>query len=300
MDQDAWLAQGFEEHRGRLKAIASRILGSSTDADDAVQEAWLRFARADTSSVENLGSWLTTVVSRVCLNVLQARHSRPDAPAAADLPEPPASTGAAPDPEQELLLADSIGLALMVVLDTLPPAERVALVLHDVFGIPFEEIAPIVGRSAPAARQLASRARRRVRGHDAGHDADRVRQATLVEAFLAASRNGDFDSLLSLLDPDVVLRADEAAADMGVAPAARGPQGVVTFSRRAGGAQAALVDGQPGAVWLPGGRPRVVFFFSIASDRIVGIDLVADPERLSQIDLVVTEDQPTRRPKTRR
>lgn len=190
------------------------------------------------------------------------------------------------DPEQEALLADSIGLALLVVLDTLSPAERVALVLHDMFGVPFDEIGSIVGRSPGAARQLASRARRRVRG-GASEGSDRVRQAQLVEAFLAASRNGDFNALLALLDPDVVLRADEAAAKMGVAAEIRGAAGVLTFSRRAGGAQPALVDGQPGAVWMPGGQPRVVFRFTASGGTISGIELIADRERLSQIDLVL-------------
>jgi len=203
MEQDVWLAESFEQHRTRLKAVANRMLGSTTEADDAVQETWLRFSRSDTSAVENLGSWLTTVVSRVCLNMLQARRSHPETPMDPDLPEPTpngadlgaASPTVAPDPEQEALLAESVGLALLVVLDTLAPAERVALVLHDMFGVPFEEIAPIVGRNPAATRQLASRARRRVRGHDeSSAEADRVRQARLVDAFLAASRQGDFEA----------------------------------------------------------------------------------------------------------
>ena len=201
MNEDAWLAERFEEHRARLGAVANRMLGSPHEADDAVQEAWLRFSRSDTSSVENLGSWLTTVISRVCLNMLQARRSRPETPASPDMPEPAVSPATRSDPEHEALLADSIGLALLVVLDTLSPPERVALVLHDMFGMPFEEIAPIIGRTAPAARQLASRARRRVRGHGAPEGCDRVRQATLVEAFLAASRNGDFNALLAHSTP---------------------------------------------------------------------------------------------------
>jgi RNA polymerase sigma-70 factor (ECF subfamily) len=272
-----------------MRAVATRLLGSASEADDALQEAWLRFSRSDTGAVENLGSWLTTVVSRVCLNMLQARRSRPGTPGDADLPEPTAEPTVGSDPEHEAVLAESIGLALLVVLDTLAPAERIALVLHDMFGVPFEEIAPVVGRSTPAARQLASRARRRLRGRPAPGDADRVRQATLVEAFLAASRSGDLDGLLPLLDPDVVLRADEAAAKLGVAAEVRGTAGVATFSRRAGGARPALVDGQPGAVWMPEGRPRVVFSFTVSGDRIVGIDLVADPARLSRIDLVVPD-----------
>jgi RNA polymerase sigma factor (sigma-70 family) len=292
MNEDAWLAERFEEHRARLGAVANRMLGSPHEADDAVQEAWLRFSRSDTSSVENLGSWLTTVISRVCLNMLQARRSRPETPASPDMPEPAASPATRSDPEHEALLADSIGLALLVVLDTLSPPERVALVLHDMFGMPFEEIAPIIGRTAPAARQLASRARRRVRGHGAPEGCDRVRQATLVEAFLAASRNGDFNALLALLDPGVVLRADEAAANMGVAAEILGAPDVAAFFRRAGGARPALVNGQPGAVWMPGGQPRVVFRFTISDNKIIGIELAAAPERLSHIDLVVPVPAP--------
>ena len=295
MDEGARMAQRFEEHRGRLRAVASRMLGSAVDADDAVQEAWLRFSRSDTSAVENLGSWLTTVVSRVCLNMLQARRSRLEAPAGLELPEPPAGSDARADPENEALLADSIGLALLVVLDTLTPAERVALVLHDMFGVPFEEIGPVVGRSTPAARQLASRARRRVRG-GAPEDSDRVRQARLVDAFLAASRNGDFAALFALLDPEVVLRADAAAAKLGVDAEVRGAADVVTFSGRAGGARPALVDGQPGAVWMPGGRPRVVFTFTVSHGKITGIELVADPGRLRQTDLVLTDSAATIEP----
>jgi RNA polymerase sigma factor (sigma-70 family) len=287
MDEDAWLAERFEEHRARLRAVAYRILGSPDEADDAVQEAWLRFSRSDTSSVENLGSWLATVISRVCLNMLQARRSRPETPASPDMPEPTASPAPESDPEHEALLADSIGLALLIVLDALSPTERVALVLHDIFGMPFEEIAPIVGRTAPAARQLASRGRRRVRGQGAPENSDRVRQATLVDAFLTASRKGDFNALLALLDPDVVLRADETAAKMGVAAEIRGAAHVAAFSRRAGGAQPALVNGHPGAVWMPRGQPRVIFSFTISDDKITGIELAAAPERLSHIDLVI-------------
>jgi RNA polymerase sigma factor (sigma-70 family) len=290
VDEHVWLAERFEEHRARLRAAAYRMLGSPSEADDAVQEAWLRFSRANTSAVENLGSWLMTVVSRVCLNMLQARRSRPETPLGPDVPEPTAGAPAGSDPEQEVLLADSVGLALLVVLDRLAPAERVALVLHDVFGVPFEEIAPIIQRSTPATRQLASRARRRVRGHGARQASDRIRQTKLVNAFLAASRNGDFSALLTVLDPDAVLRADEAAVKMGVATETRGAQAVATFSRRAGGARPALVNGEAGAVWMPGGRPRVVFKFAISADKIVGIELIANPEDLRQVDLVIPED----------
>ncbi len=284
------LAERFEEHRGRLQTVAYRILGSANEADDAVQEGWLRFSRSDTSAVDNLGAWLTTVVSRVCLNMLQARSSRPQPPPDPDLPEPPASPGEA-DPEHEALLADSIGLALLVVLDTLTPAERVAFVLHDVFAIPFDQIAPIVDRSTPATRQLASRARARVQQRDASQQVDRLRQAALVDAFLAAARGGDFDALLAVLDPDVVLRADEQAVALGAAPETRGAERVAVFSRFARGARRALVDGAAAAVWMPGGRLRVVYEFTIGERAITAIDLTADPERLRQLDLVVMPPQ---------
>src|SRR5215213_8287712 len=208
MHDNDWLAQRFEEHRTRLTAVANRMLGSASEADDAVQEAWLRLSRSDADSIENLGSWLTTVLSRVCLNILQARRSRPEVPLGPDVPEPAVGRTAGSDPEREALLAETIGLGLLIVLDTLSPPERVAFVLHDMFGVPFEQIAPILGRNAAATRQLASRARRRVQRQDASHDADRLRHAKLVEAFLAAARNGEFDRLLELLDPDVVLTAD--------------------------------------------------------------------------------------------
>jgi RNA polymerase sigma factor (sigma-70 family) len=288
MTDGDWLAERFEEHRGRLRAIAYRMLGSSSDADDAVQEAWLRFSRADTSDVHNLGSWLTTVVSRVCLNMLEARRSRPQPLAAPDLPEPPASE-AESDPEHEALLADSVGLALLVVLDTLTPTERVAFVLHDVFAIPFDEIAPIVERSVPATRQLASRARARVRRHEGNGEADRLGQAALVDAFLAAARAGDFDALLAVLDPDVVLRADGRAVALGAAPETRGAEPVAAWSRRARGARPALLAGAPAAAWLPGGSLRVVYDFTVSGDRITAIDLIADPERLTRLELVVLE-----------
>ncbi|HET8651816.1 MAG TPA: sigma-70 family RNA polymerase sigma factor [Gaiellaceae bacterium] len=291
-----WPAERFEEHRTRLRAIAYRILGSPSDADDAVQEAWLRFSRSDTSDVDNLGSWLTTVVSRVCLNMLQARRSRPQPAADADLPEPVAEPRET-DPEHEALLAESVGLALLVVLETLTPAERVAFVLHDVFGIPFDRIAPIVDRSAPATRQLASRARARVRQQDANatREADRLRQAALVDAFLAAARNGDFDALLAVLDPDVVLRADERAVELGAAKETRGADRVLEFARYARGARRALLNGVAAAAWTPGGRLRVVWRFTTSEERITAIDLIADPERIRSLDLVLAEDRPRRR-----
>lgn len=284
------LAERFEAHRGRLKAIAYRVLGSANEADDAVQETWLRFSRTDTSDVDNLGSWLTTVVSRVCLNMLQARRSRPQPAADPDLPEPVAASGET-DPEREALLADSVGLAMAVVLETLTPSERVAFVLHDVFAIPFDQIARIVDRSAPATRQLASRARARVQQRDATGEIDRSRQAALVDAFLAAAREGDFDALLAVLDPDVVLRADEHAVALGAAEETRGAERVLAFSRFARGGRRALLDGAAAAVWMPGGRLRVVWAFTTDGDRITAIDLIADPERLRRLDLVVPDER---------
>jgi RNA polymerase sigma-70 factor (ECF subfamily) len=288
MAERDWTAERFEDHRPRLRAIARRILGSEAEADDAVQEAWLRFSRSDTSGVDSLGAWLTTVVSRVCLNMLQARRTQAQ-PVAEPAPRDPGADAAESDPEYEALLADSVGHALMVVLDTLPPAERVALVLHDVFGLPFEEIGPIVGRTTPAARQLASRARARVRRRDAGAGSDPQRQAARVDAFLAAARKGDFEALLAVLDPDVVLRADAHAVELGAPPETRGRAPVAGFSRRARGARRALLDGAAAAVWTPEGRPRVVYAFSTGADGITAIDLVADPDRVRRMDLVILE-----------
>jgi RNA polymerase sigma factor (sigma-70 family) len=281
-------AERFEEHRGRLRAIAYRMLGSPSDAEDAVQETWLRFSRSDTSAVESLGAWLTTVVARVCLNMLQARRSRPQPTADPELPEPPAALVES-DPEHEALLADSVGLAMLVVLDALTPAERVAFVLHDVFAIPFDEIAPIVERSVPATRQLASRARARVRGREATVEVDRRRKAAVVDAFLAAARKGDFDALLAVLDPDVVLRADGRAVALGAAVETRGADPVAAWSRRARGAVPALIAGAPAAAWAPGGSLRVVYDFTTSEDRITAIELIADPERLAGLELVVLE-----------
>lgn len=288
MDGHDWLAERFEEDRTHLRAVAYRMLGSLSEADDAVQEAWLRLSRSDPSGVENLRGWLTTVVARVCLDMLRSRRSRREEPLGAHVPDLIVSAESGIDPEHEALLADSVGLALLVVLGTLAPAERVAFVLHDMFDLPFEEIAPIVGRSPTAARQLASRARRRVQGAPTVPDADLTRQREIVDAFLAASRGGDFDALLAVLDPNVVLRADRAAVDMGASREVRGAAAVAkTFSGRARFAQPALVNGAVGAVWAPGGRPRVVFGFTITRGKIVEIGLVADPERLRQLDLAI-------------
>jgi len=291
MAEHEWLAERFEAHRTHLRAVAYRMLGSLGEADDAVQEAWLRLSRSDTRGVENLGGWLTTVVARVCLEMLRSRKSRREEPLGAHVPEPKASSADGIDPEHEVLLADSVGLALLVVLEALAPAERVAFVLHDMFAVPFDEIAPIVGRSPSAARQLASRARRRVQGAAAAPDADRTRQREVVDAFLAASRNGDFDALLAVLDPDVVLRADSAAVRAGASREVRGAAAVAdTFSGRARAAQPALLNGAVGAVWAPRGRPRVVFGFTIKRGKIVEIELVADPARLRQLDLALLDD----------
>jgi RNA polymerase sigma-70 factor (ECF subfamily) len=289
MEQHDLLAERFEEHRTRLRAVAYRMLGSASEADDAVQEAWLRLSRSDSSGVDNLGGWLTTVVARVCLTMLQSRRSRREELVGSHLPEPVASPEDGGDPEHEALLADSVGLALLVVLDTLAPAERLAFVLHDMFAVPFDEIAPIVGRSPAAARQLASRARRRVQGA-APTDGDLNRRREVVDAFLAASRRGDFDALLAVLDPEVVLRSDHAAVKTGASKEVRGAAAVAgTFSGRARTAQLALIDGAPGAVWAPGGKPRVVIGFTMAGGKIVAIDLLADPERLRQLDLFLID-----------
>jgi RNA polymerase sigma factor (sigma-70 family) len=290
MDEHAVLAEQFEHNRTHLRAVAYRMLGSETAADDAVQESWLRLSRAGADGVENLGGWLTTVVARVCLDMLRSRKSRREEPLGAQEPEPIVSRDGGVDPEHEALLADSVGLALLVVLETLTPAERVAFVLHDLFDVPFDEIAPIVGRSPAAARQLASRARRRVQGA-AASGTDVIRQRAVVDAFLAASRGGDFDALLALLDPDVVLRADTAAVQAGASEELRGAPAVAgQFSGRAQVAQPALVDGAVGLVWAPGGQPRVVFDFTIAGGKVVAIEMVADSERLGQLDLVVLDD----------
>ena len=294
MTDQEWLAQRFETHRTHLRAVAYRMLGSLTEADDAVQEAWVRLSRTDTSDVDNLGAWLTTVVGRVCLNVLRSRRTRREASLETHVPDPILSPQGGLDPEQEALLGDSLGLALLAVLDALTPAERVAFILHDVFAVPFGEIAPIVGRSTTATRQLASRARRRVRGApvpDTGLDG----QWAVADAFLAASREGDFERLLAVLDPDVVLRADGGAARPGEATVIHGATAVassaISFRRFAATATRVLVNGIPGGVaWAPDGRPFAVLSLTVAGGRIVSIDVLADRDRLGRLDLDLVAD----------
>ncbi len=286
MTDHEWLAERFEGQRAQLRTVAYRMLGSVSEADDAVQEAWLRLSRTDASSVDNIAGWLTTVVARICLDMLRSRKTRGEEPLGAHLTEP------AMNPEQEALLADSVGLALLVVLETLEPAERVAFVLHDMFAIPFDDIAPIVGRTPGAARQLASRGRRRVRGASTIRDTDLAQRQEVVAAFLAASRGGNFDALLAVLDPDVVLRADAEAVTIGAEDEIRGASAVAaTFAGRARVARPALVDGAPGLVWSQSGRPRIVFDFILQNGKIVAIDLIADPERLQEIDLVFSSPE---------
>jgi RNA polymerase sigma factor (sigma-70 family) len=284
MDEKKFLAEKFEASRGRLRAVAYRMLGSTLEVDDAVQETWLRLSRSDTSAVENLGGWLTTVVARVCLDMLRSRKSRREEPIGPDVPEPATSDAH----EHDADMADSVGAALLVVLETLAPAERLAFVLHDMFAVPFEEIAPIVGRSQAAARQLASRARRRVQGTPAVPDADIGRQRQIVDAFLAASRGGDFEGLLAVLDPEVVFRADDAAQRLGSLAEIRGAAAVAeTFKGRARAAKPALVDGAPALAVILGGQLRVVVRLTIAGDRITAVEAVADPERLGRFDIEV-------------
>jgi RNA polymerase sigma factor (sigma-70 family) len=287
MDKRDDLADGFEANRSHLRAVAYRMLGSVNDADDAVQEAWLRLHRSDTSTVENLGAWLTTVVARVSLDMLRSRKARREQPVGTHLPQPIVSRENDVDPEQEALRADSVSLALLVVLETLNPAERLAFVLHDMFDMSFEEIAPIVGRSPTAARQLASRARRRVRGAAPAPDADRVRQRQVVDAFLVAARGGDFDALLAVLDPEVVLRVDRGplATSREVRGAAAVIEQVRTFARLGRFARPARVNGSAGFVVASPTGPLAVAGFAIADGRIVEIDLLADPVRLRALDL---------------
>jgi RNA polymerase sigma-70 factor (ECF subfamily) len=289
MTNPDWLAAEFEEHRPRLRAVAYRMLGSVSEADDAVQEAWLRLSRADVGDVENLRAWLTTVVSRVCLNLLRSRTTRRESSLDTHVPDPIVSDEAGLDPEQEALLGAAVGLAKLVVLEALAPAERVAFVLHDVFAIPFDDIAPIVGRTPTATRQLASRARRRVQGAPVP-DADLVAQWSVADAFLAASRAGDFEGLLAVLDPDVVLHSDGGGARPALASVLRGAEavarGALTFRRFAESATRVLVNGIPGGVArTPDGEPFSVVALTVRGGRIVRIDVLADPDRLRALDL---------------
>ena len=293
MDEHEFVAQQFEEHRTRLRAVAYRMLGSLSEADDAVQETWLRLNRIDSDEVENLGGWLTTVVARVSLNMLRSRAARHEDPSGLAAPDPIVDRADGTDPEHEALLADSVGLALLVVLETLNPAERLAFVLHDMFAMPFDEIAPIVDRSPDAARQLASRARRRVQGENTVPDADLDTQREVLDAFLAAARGGDFEALLEVLDPDVVLRADRGAVSIGTSSVVRGAANVarqaLAFSRLAIDVRPALVNGTAGTVTLRDGRPFAIAGFTIRNRRIVEMNVLADPERLRQLDLTILD-----------
>ncbi|HET9999644.1 MAG TPA: sigma-70 family RNA polymerase sigma factor [Ktedonobacteraceae bacterium] len=291
MDKRDWLAEQFETERPHLQAVAYRMLGDLSEADDAVQESWLHLSRSDTSSVENLGGWLTTVVARVCLDMLRSRKSRREESLEASVPEPITNRESGSDPEQEAILADSVGLALLVVLDTLTPAERLAFVLHDIFAMPFDEIAPIVERSETAARQLASRARRRVRGGAMAKEADITYQREVVDAFLTASRAGNFDALLAVLDPDVVFRHDLTAVPAGASREVHGALAVARqFSGRAQGARSALVNGAVGVVVAWHGRLGLVLNLTVTHGKIVEINVIADPARLRQLDLAVLDD----------
>jgi RNA polymerase sigma factor (sigma-70 family) len=293
MDERDWLATRFEEQRPRLRAVAYRMLGSLSEADDAVQEAWLRLNRTDADDLENLGAWLTTVVGRISLNMLRSRASRREAPLADGLPEPILDRPDGTHPEHEALLADAVGLALLVVLETLTPAERLAFVLHDMFGVPFDEIATIVDRSPEATRQLASRARRRVRREDPIPDPDLNALREVVDAFLAASREGDFERLLAILDPDVVLRADFGGG-RGIQEL-RGAEAVLRqaqfYARLGLEMRPALVNGAVGSVTMRDGRPFSVGAITVRGGRIVEMDFIADPERLERLDLAILDDR---------
>jgi RNA polymerase sigma factor (sigma-70 family) len=290
VEEQEWLAESFEQHRRRLHAVAYRMLGSVSEAEDAVQESWLRLSRTDADSVANLGGWLTTVVGRVCLDMLRSRRARREDYVGSSLPEPIVSDG--DGPEDQALLADSVGLALLVVLDTLAPAERLAFVLHDMFGVSFDEIAPMVDRSPAATRQLASRARRRVRGAtpDPEPERDIARQRKVIDAFLAAARAGDFEALLEVLDPDVVFRLDTGGLPRRAQPPLVGAREVARQASTrgrgfAGFARPAIVNGAAGLVIVPGSRPFAVIGFTIADDRILTIDLIADPDKLRGLQI---------------
>ena len=293
-DQD-WLAERFEEHRRHLRAVAYRMLGSVSEADDAVQEAWLRLSRSDAEEIDNLGGWLTTVVGRVCLNMLRSRRTRGEQPLdEVHVPDPIVSGADGLDPEQEALLADSVGLALLVVLESLDPAERLAFVLHDMFAVPFDEIAPMVNRSPVAARQLASRARRRVQREAPEPDVDLAGQREVVDAFFAAARDGDFDALVAVLDPDVVLHSDGGALRPSATAVVRGAEAVAarasSYAHLSPYVRPAIVNGAAGVVVTPQGRPFSVLAFTVRGGKIVAIDALADPERLAELDLTLLVD----------
>ncbi len=290
MTDDDRLAARFEEHRSRLRAIAYRMLGSPSEADDAVQETWLRLRRADSDEIENLGGWLTTVVSRVCLNMLRARRTRREESLEVHVPDPVVTRVDESSPEEQALLADAVGLALLVVLDALTPPERLAFVLHDLFAVPFDEIAPIIGRSPDATRQLASRGRRRVQGAELPNsDADVRRQRAVVDAFFAAAREGDFEALLAVLDPDVVVRSDGGAQRTAVTALTRGAETVASramaFAQPTGNLEPVLVNGAVGVVVMLDGQPFSIMGFTVSNDKIIAIDALADPERIARLDL---------------
>lgn len=302
MNENEWMADQFEKNRSHLRAVAYRMLGSSYEADDAVQEAWLRLSRADAAGIQNLGGWLTTVVARVCLDMLRSRSARREE--SLDVPNETQDVASDQDqmsPEHETLISDSVGLALIVVLERLGPAERVAFVLHDMFDVPFDEIGSIVGRSPEATRQLASRARRRVHSAATRSEADIGHQRKIVDAFLSASRDGNFEALLAVLDPEIVITADRAAVELSAAavsqgapklvPEIRGASAVAeTFKGRARGAQPALLNGKLGLVWAPGGQTRVAFVLTIAGTRIAAIDLIANQEDIRRLEIeILTE-----------
>jgi RNA polymerase sigma factor (sigma-70 family) len=300
MDQNDWLADRFEEHRPHLRAVAYRMLGSPTEADDAVQDTWLRLSRSAVGEVENLGGWLTTVVARVCLNMLRSRNVRREESFGVHVPDPVVSPEGELQPEEEALLADSVGLALLIVLDTLTPAERLAFVLHDMFDLPFEEIAPLVGRNPAAARQLASRARRRVKGAEVrAPDPDLARQRDVVDAFFLAARGGDFDALVAVLHPDVVVRVDAGAGSPGASMVINGAANVARqaliglrpmFARPVVQLRPALVNGAAGVVVTLGGQPMTVMGFTVAEGKIAEIDAIADPDRVSRIAAVLADE----------
>ena len=295
MDENEWLAERFEEHRGHLRAVAYRMLGSLTEADDAVQDTWLRVIRANAGEVENLGGWLTTITARVCLNMLRARNARREESFGVHFPDPIISAEAQLQPEEEALLADSVGLALLVVLDTLSPAERLAFILHDMFDVPFEEIASMVGKTPTAARQLASRARRRVKGADISPpDPDLVRQRDVVNAFFQAARGGDFDALVALLDPNVIARADTGAKRLSVPTVVRGAEAVarqaLSYAFPTALLRPVLVNGAAGVIVTVGGRPITVMAFTVTGGKIVEIDAIADPERARRLAAAVLSD----------